>query len=436
MKKNIHSFGRFFRYEHELRSLAWSSDAQSVFKDLDGKTLLPYGKGRSYGDSCLNDGQILLDMSLLNKVVFFDKDSGVITCEAGFTIGSLIELVSPFGWFVPVSPGTKHVTIAGAVANDVHGKNHHVRGSFGNHVVSIKILRSDGEIKTIGPEEPLFFATIGGIGLTGVILEVTLQLIKASSWFDTENIKFSKLEEFYRLSDESERDWEYTVAWIDSTAAGSELGRGVFMRGNHATDPSLPLKSPKPLAAVPVNAPNFLLNTYSVKAFNYAYFNRQLSEQVSSIVHYDSYLYPLDVLDGWNKLYGRRGFFQYQFVIPESEKDVMKDILKVISSSGQGSFLTVLKKFGSSEPVGLMSFPLANGYMLALDFANEGEKTDNLFERLDQMVASAGGRLYPAKDSKMSAKDFSAFYPKLEEFKTYVDPAMSSSFWRRVTGGS
>ena len=432
MSKKPLSFGRYFSYEHEVRPMSWQFQYENIFKDLKGKALLPYGKGRSYGDSCLNENGILLDTSYLNKVTSFDKEKGVITCEAGVTIGQIIDLVSPYGWFVPVSPGTKHVTVAGAAANDVHGKNHHVRGSFGNNVKKLKIFRSDSGLKEVSPDEDLFKATIGGLGLTGVILEVTLKLIKASSWFETENIKFNNLDEFFRISEESERDWEYTVAWVDSTSEGENLGRGIYMRGNHATDPSLPLKTPKPLAGIPFDFPSFALNEYSVKAFNWLYFNKQLSDHETKIVHYEPYLYPLDVLKDWNKIYGKRGFHQYQFVIPVSEKDALKDLFKIISSSGQASFLTVLKRFGEVEPVGMLSFP-EPGYMVALDFADCGEETDKLFKRMDQIVSSVGGRLYPAKDSKMSAKDFKKFYPKLEEFKKHIDPNMSSSFWRRVT---
>ena len=432
MSKKPLSFGRYYKFEHEIKALSWQFEAARKLKECDPlKPLLAYGKGRSYGDSCLNEDGILIDTSYLNKVISFDKENGIINCEAGVTIGQIIDLVSPYGWFVPVSPGTKHVTIAGATANDVHGKNHHVRGSFGNNILSLKLLRSDESISILKPEDKMFEATVGGLGLTGLILEVELKLIKASSWFETENIKFNNLDEFFKISDESERDFEYTVAWIDSCAVGEELGKGIFMRGNHATDPSLPLKTPRPLASVPIEFPNFALNQYSVKAFNWLYYNKQLSDTQKAIVHFEPYLYPLDVLSGWNKIYGKRGFHQYQFVVPEDKKDALRDILNVIASSGQGSFLTVLKKFGDVPPVGMLSFP-SPGYMIALDFADAGEDTDALFARIDSLVVAAGGRLYPAKDSKMRSEDFKVFYPRLEEFKEYIDPRFSSSFWRRM----
>jgi len=436
MIKKPMSFGRYFNFEHEIESLAWQYDAPSFlansFSETGNRKILPYGKGRSYGDSCLNENGTLLCMSHMNKVLAFDKNTGVLTCEAGFTIGEIIRLVSPHGWFVPVSPGTKHVTVGGAVANDVHGKNHHIRGAFGNNISSIKLMTSDGKTHFLKPEDPLFKATVGGIGLTGLILEVTINLIKGSSWFETENIKFEKLEDFFTISDESERDFEYTVAWIDSTAINENLGRGIYMRGNHATDPSLPLKNPRPLFSVPMNLPNFALNQYSVKAFNWLYYNKQFGKRESGIVHFEPYLYPLDVINDWNKIYGKRGFHQYQFVIPEDARNSLKDVFKIIARSGQASFLTVLKKFGDMKPVGMLSFPTP-GYMVALDFANLEEKTDKLFARLDQIIESVGGRLYPAKDSKMSGELFEKFYPNLSEFKKYVDPNFSSSFWRRVT---
>ena len=204
------------------------------------------------------------------------------------------------------------------------------------------------------------------------------------------------------------------------------------MRGNHATDPSLPLKNPRPLFSVPMNLPNFALNHYSVKAFNWLYYNKQFGKRESGIVHFEPYLYPLDVINDWNKIYGKRGFHQYQFVIPEDARNSLKDVFKIIARSGQASFLTVLKKFGDMKPVGMLSFPTP-GYMVALDFANLEEKTDKLFARLDQIIESVGGRLYPAKDSKMSGELLKKFYPNLSEFKKYVDPNFSSSFWRRVT---
>lgn len=429
----MNSFGRTFDYNHEVLVAAWRDEIPSLLESTvsSGKSVLCYGKGRSYGDSCLNGGGTLVDMSFLDRVIRFDAESGLITCEPGVTIGQLIEVASPHGWFVPVTPGTKHVTLGGAVANDVHGKNHHVRGSFGNHVKKLTLLTSDGSCSEIGPGDKLFEATVGGLGLTGIITSVTVQLLHASSWFDTENIKFSGVDEFLEISKESERDWEYTVAWVDTCAVGESLGRGIFMRGNHAVDPSLPLKSVKPLASVPFHFPNFALNEWTVKGFNTLYYVKQFSDRVVSTVHYEPYLYPLDVLGGWNKIYGKRGFYQYQFVIPEHEVDALKDILKIIARSGSSSFLSVLKHFGDVKPAGMLSFA-RKGVMLALDFANEGEKTKKLFQRLDQIVVSVGGRLYPAKDALMRKEDFEVFYPRLEEFRKYKDPAMSSSFWRRV----
>lgn len=428
------SFGNIHNFNHEVIPVTSVQDLKKIFESthLSNKSFLSYGQGRSYGDSCLNQNGTLLDVSFFSNVIEFNKEKGILTCEPGVTIGQVIDLVTPYGWFIPVTPGTKHVTIGGAVANDVHGKNHHIKGSFGNNVISLKLLISSGQEKTLTPPDPLFQATVGGLGLTGVITEITIQLVEANSWFDTENIKFSCLDEFFTLSRESERDWEYTVAWLDTCAKGKNLGKGIFMRGNHAKDPSLPLKNPKPIAKVPMYLPNFVLNQQTIKAFNWLFYNRQLETRQVSTVHYEPYLYPLDILSDWNKVYGRRGFYQYQFVIPEENEGALREILEVITASENSSFLSVLKHFGDIPPPGMLSFA-KKGVMLALDFANLGEKTAKLFERLDHMVVSAKGRLYPAKDSMMKSCDFRTFYPRLEEFLPHKDPKMSSSFWRRVT---
>ena len=431
MSNRHKSFGRFFNYEHEVRYLLWQSEAERIFEGKSSKSFLPYGRGRSYGDCPLNDGGILVDTSFLNRIRSYDKENGQITCEAGVTIGQLLELVTLDGWFVPVAPGTKYVTIGGAVANDIHGKNHNSMGSFGNHVVSIKLLRSDGKTQLITADQPLFFATIGGIGLTGIILEVTFKLLRVSSWFSLEKLKFAKLEDFFRISDESERDWEYTVAWFDMTCTGKNLGRGLFMRANHATDTRLPLRLPKDPFSVSFDCPDFILNKHTVKMFNWIYFNKQFSDLTSEVVHYDSYLFPLDVVSNWNRICGKRGFHQYQFVIPNSAKEVLHDIFKVIAYSEQTSFLSAIKKFGDIKPLGMLSFPMP-GYTVAIDFTDDGNKTSELFKRLDRIVISHGGRIYPAKDSKMCGQDFRLVYNRLGEFQEFIDPKFSSSFWRRV----
>ena len=432
MKTNDYgSWGRFFHYSHDLIQPAWIQDVFRDVKNSKFDTILPYGLGRSYGDSCLNENGTLLDMTGLNRFVSFDRQSGHLRCEAGVTLGDILNLVIPHGWFLPVSPGTKYVTLGGAVANDVHGKNHHVRGTIGSHISWIKLLRTDGTIHELTPEQPLFQATVAGLGLTGIMLEIELKLIKELPWFDTENIKFGGLDEFFQISDESDLSHEYTVAWVDCVSTGKNLGRGIFMRGNHSKDSSLPFKSVTPKLMVPFDFPDFALSKPTIQIFNQLFYHKQVSKSMVATVHYDPFFYPLDKIHDWNKIYGKRGFFQYQFVIPSTEKNALREIFSRIARSGMSSFLAVLKKFGNVPSPGMMSFP-EPGYTLALDFANLGQKTDKLFEILDRIVDDAGGRLYPAKDSKMNEMQFKNYYPQFEKFKPWIDPRISSSFIRRV----
>jgi len=431
------SWGNYPRAQHTVRRLEWRSDAPSSLKPdhIDG-SLLPYAYGRSYGDSCLNDGGTLLDVRALDRLIAFDAHSGVLRAEAGVSLEQVLEFAVPRGWFLPVSPGTRYVSLAGALANDVHGKNHHRAGTFGRHVRAFELLRSDGASLVCSPQEnaELFRATVGGLGLTGLILwvEVALKAIQSTD-FEVENVKFSNLDEFFTLSAESDATHAYTVAWVDCAVTGTKLGRGIFMRGNHTSGGELRVH-PKARLGVPINAPNALLNPLSVRAFNTLYFHKQRAKVVRQRQHYTGFFYPLDAIDQWNKIYGTRGFLQYQFVLPyEGDASAIKEIFQVIAASGMGSFLAVLKMFGDLPSPGMLSFP-RKGVTLALDFPNQGARTLELLERLDDIVRAEGGRLYPAKDARMSARNFQHFYPQWREFAAYVDPRFSSSFWRRVTG--
>ncbi len=399
--------------------------------------VLPFAYGRSYGDSCLNDGGIALDMTHLKRFISFDEDEGLLRCEAGVSLGEILDVIVPRGWFLPVTPGTRFVSVGGAIANDVHGKNHHKAGTFGCHVTQFELLRSNGERLICSPEKncELFRATIGGLGLTGIILWAEFRL-KAiySPFIALERIRYSSLDEFREIAEESDEKFEYTVAWVDCLANGKNLGRGIFMRGNHErskeyASSSLPRKLP---LAVPFDFPSFTLNTLTVKAFNTVYYNAQQSKKVQKVVPYDPFFYPLNSVHHWNRMYGKRGFFQYQCVVPyENGYEVMRDILQRISRSGEGSFLTVLKKFGDVSSPGILSFP-RSGLTLALDFSNNGEKTLRLFKELDTVVRQSGGAIYPAKDARMTAEDFQRYFPQWQEFAQYLDPKFSSSFWRRV----
>lgn len=403
----------------------------------ENQTLLPRGLGRSYGDSCLNEGGSLLLTDKLDHFLSLDPDTGVVEAEAGVALSSLLELAVPRGWFPPVTPGTKHVTLGGAVANDVHGKNHHREGTFGRHVLGFELLRSDGARPWCSREShaDLFRATIGGLGLTGLITRLKLQLKKIHNpWIDEEQIRTRSLGEFFDLADASDHDHEYTVAWIDTLASGDSLGRGIFMRGNHAESGAPPAKPAKAARlSVPLNAPDFLLNRASIKIFNTLYANKVSGERHRQLIHYNGFFYPLDVLGNWNRLYGKRGFFQHQCVVPrDGSGGPIRDILRKISASGESSFLAVLKIFGDLPPEGLLSFPRP-GVTLALDFPNRGPSTTRLMNELDEIVFSNGGALYPAKDARMSPEHFQKSFPSLETFATHIDPRLSSSFYRRVT---
>jgi len=431
---NHESWGRYPRVKQEVHHLHWLHDELPV---RNGTTLLPYGQGRSYGDCCLNDGGIVLSTSKLDRLISFDVEKGILRCEAGVTIEEIIKFSIPRGWFLPVSPGTKYVSIGGAVANDVHGKNHHCDGTFGRHVLSFELLRSDGERLICSPKQnsELFSATIAGLGLTGLILWVEFQLKPVEgSYIDTESIKFSNLSEFFEISSDSDKDYEYTVAWLDCVAAGDMLGRGIFMRGSHSADTraDLPRKPLGGLIGVPFDAPGFILNKWTVKAFNILYYNKQREKFIKKKQHFDPFFYPLDSVSHWNRIYGKRGFFQFQCVV--SSKDDNKATREIITSvveSGRASFLAVMKEFGDIESPGMISFP-REGVTLCLDFPNHGQKTLKLMADLDGLVREHSGAMYPAKDACMLPESFCMYYPRWKEFKEYIDPAFSSSLWRRV----
>ncbi|MCB0333072.1 MAG: FAD-binding oxidoreductase [Bdellovibrionales bacterium] len=428
------SWGRYPRVKQSVFPLSWRHDVSFPEDQL----LLPYGMGRSYGDCCLNDGERILLASGLNKFIDFDETTGVVRCEAGVTLEMLIDFGLPKGWFLPVTPGTKYVSVGGAIANDVHGKNHHRAGTFGCHVRSFELMRSNGDRILCSPEEngELFSATIGGMGLTGLILSVELQLKSVQGpMIDLQSIQFGSLDEFFALSAESDRDFEYTVSWIDCISRGKNLGRGIFMRGNHSVKPG-PLKQNsllKRIATVPIDAPAFLLNRFTMGAFNTVYYHKQREKKASSTVHYDPFFYPLDAVQHWNRIYGRKGFLQFQCVVPQDNKnEAMKHVFDEVVRSGNASFLAVMKEFGDVPSPGMMSFP-RKGITLCLDFPLQGDETLRLMKRLDDMVFEFHGAMYPAKDATMAPEHFRRYYPQWEQFAEFIDPRFSSSFWRRVT---
>jgi FAD/FMN-containing dehydrogenase len=428
------SWGRLPAAQHQV--LHVHSPLQPLPLPTSGGSLLPFGVGRSYGDSCLNDKNALLDTSGLQFFQSFDAENSVLRVEAGVTLAQILALFMPRKRFLPVSPGTKFVTVGGAIANDIHGKNHHRAGSFGNHLRRFELLRSTGERLVCSPTEnsSLFAATIGGLGLTGLITWAEFSLPTVPSpYLHTRSIKFGNIDEFIALSREADRLFEYSVAWVDCVSSGKQLGRGIFMAGNFAeiNRPSRPQRAP---LGVPCDLPSFALNPLSMRLFNTAYYNRQWRKDRPAIQHYEPFFYPLDGVHRWNRIYGKRGFFQYQLVVPMTDGGAaLREIFQRIARSRRASFLAVLKTFGEIRSPGLLSFPRP-GITLALDFPNEGAATLALMRELDAIVFEAHGALYPAKDARMSAALFERSYPQLAEFERWIDPRFSSSLWRRLRG--
>lgn len=397
--------------------------------------VLTYGNGRSYGDACMNRRGTLLDARPMNRVLSFDADTGVLRAEAGILLGDVLEAVVPRGWFLPVSPGTRWVTLGGAIANDVHGKNHHVAGTFGRHVRGLELVRSDARRIVCAPDvEPEWFAaTVGGLGLTGTILWAEIQLIPmANRGITVRTTRFGGLSDFFALSEETNGEYDYTVSWIDCLARGARLGRGRFMAGNHAADGE---RVPRPKSRrldVFVPPPLSLVNRWSARAFNAMY--HRLPAAPRAVVDYEPFFYPLDAISRWNRVYGPKGFYQFQCVVPpEVGEDAIRELLVRIGNHGEASFLVVLKQFGDLPSPGLLSFPRP-GPTLALDFPNRGRSTLDLLATLERITMEAGGAMYPAKDACMSPETFRRSYPRWEELEARRDPAYVSDLWCRVTG--
>jgi FAD/FMN-containing dehydrogenase len=432
--QTIASWGRLSVESHAVVPLRDRTTLRLVLQGREDRGLA-HGNGRSYGDVCLNPGHTLWTTRGLDRFIAFDPTNGVLVCEAGVLLKEIIDVALPHGWFLPVSPGTQFATLGGAIANDVHGKNHHAYGTLGEHVESLVLRRTDGTSIECGPAANRYWfeATVGGLGLTGVIVQARLRLKKVPGpWLNTETLTFASLSDFFSLSAQSERDWEYSVAWIDCVGNRRRHGRGVFFRGNHAkhdaADPRLRERT------LPFSPPMSLINGGSLRLFNAVYFHASKLRTGSKVAHYRSFFYPLDNVLNWNRIYGPKGFYQYQCVVPRPvEQAAMGELLSAIAGSGTGSFLAVLKTFGDRASPGLLSFPMA-GTTLALDFPNLGDRTARLLDRLNAILLAAGGRIYPAKDASMTRELFEKGYPHLAEFMAYRDPRISSAMSRRLMG--
>ncbi|WP_435858551.1 FAD-binding protein [Streptomyces pathocidini] len=408
--------------------------AREAVASVGSRGVIPRGLGRSYGDPAQNCGGTVLDTTGLNHIVEFDTESGLAVCEAGVSLDQLISRGLSAGWFVPVTPGTRQVTVGGAIAADVHGKNHHELGSFGRHVKALRLLTADGTVRDVTPrtEPELFWATVGGMGLTGMILSATVQLIPVeSSLVSVRTDRTPDLDTCMELMADLDAEYPYTVAWLDCLARGRNLGRSVVTCGSFASVEELPeRKRQAPLQfspGKPITAPDVfprqLLNTATVKVFNEFWYRKAPLHKTGQLQSISTFFHPLDALAEWNRVYGHTGMLQYQFVVPFEQADVVRRVLQRISSAGVPSFLTVLKRFGA-ESQGYLSFPKP-GWTLAMDFPTWIPGLSGLLDELDEQILAADGRLYLAKDSRMRPEHLSAMYPRLDRFRALraeVDP--------------
>ena len=433
----LSGWGRTMPSVATLRTV--SSEEEIAAAIAASHAIIARGLGRSYGDPAQVSGGTVL-RSQMSDVGPIDEE-GVLQVGAGASLDQLLAECIPQGWFLPVTPGTRQVTIGGAIAADVHGKNHHVDGSFARHVLAMRIVTPTG-VATISPDEDgeLFWATMGGLGLTGVVASITLKLLK----IDTDQVvvdtqRFANLDEVMSEMTEGDADYRYSVAWVDCMTRGSNLGRAVLTRGDHARASdvdSVSLRAPTAARLkVPFDAPSGLLNPWTIRAFNEAWFRSSPRHQVAKLESFSSFFHPLDGVGDWNRLYGRRGFVQYQFCVPEGSGDTVRRAIEHLASSGLASFLAVLKRFGPSSP-GPLSFPMP-GWTLALDLPVGPATLPQVLDDLDELVLSADGRIYLAKDARLSPEKIRAMYPRLDEFrevKNRVDPEhkLTSDLARRL----
>jgi decaprenylphospho-beta-D-ribofuranose 2-oxidase len=421
MKQPVTNWNNYPVVDAEKFSFDFKDDVKLKIKEMSNLAIR--GNGRCYGDASLSSN--IVSSLRYDKILSFNKETGALSCQSGLLLSDLLQVIVPNGWFLPVTPGTKFITVGGAIASDVHGKNHHVDGSFSRHIVTMSILTGTGEIINCSPNQntDLFWATCGGMGLTGLILEITFRLKKIeTAYIQQKQIKADNLDQVMELFEQYGK-YTYSVAWIDCLKKGKHYGRSILMVGEHASKEILsPDKKAleakeKALFTVPFNFPSFALNSLSVKAFNALYYAKNYKTIMDSIAHYDGFYYPLDSILNWNRIYGSNGFVQYQFVLPLSaSKEGLKDILRRISDKGLGSFLAVLKLFGEQDD--LISFPM-KGYTLALDIPIQKGLFEFLDE-LDKIVADYGGRIYLSKDARMKKEIFWQTYKRATEFNNIL----------------
>ena len=421
MIKRIANWGNYPVVESNVESFVFDAEIDSLV--TKEQSFIPRGNGRCYGDSSL--GEKIISTLKFDKVLSFDATRGIFECQSGITLAQILEIIVPKGWFLPVTPGTKLITVGGAVASNIHGKNHRVAGSFSNHIVDMDVVLASGKTLTCSSSNntDLFDATCGGMGLTGLVSRVKFRLKKIeTSFIKQKQVKAENLEELLNLFD-AYKDYTYAVVWIDCLKRGKYFGRSILTVGEHATLTELSeeqRKNPLQLPLVksfsfPVFLPSWILNTFTVKAFNFLFYKKNLKKEIESIVPYEPVFYQLDAIINWNKIYGKKGFVQYQFVLPLNAKQGLVEILNRISEKGMGSFLTVLKVLGKQES--MISF-CKEGYTLALDFPIRKGLFEFLDE-LDEILLKYNGRIYLTKDARMKAKMMQG-YPQLEKFKAIV----------------
>lgn len=403
--------------------------------DPGGRSFLAYGNGRSYGDSCQAHSGTVVDMRGMSRILSFDAGTGLLEAEAGALVSDIIAFAAPHGFFPAVVPGTQFVTLGGAIANDIHGKNHHRRGSFGGHVEALRLLRSDGRVRqcSTSSEPRLFAATIGGMGLTGLILSATIRLMRVPSLDVAETVsRFRDLGEYFDLAEAADAANEYAVAWIDQLATGRRSGRGLLLTGNHAPQGGGAARARRPALSVPFRPPVSVLNRAFLSVFNTAYHWRKGRGSGVRQTPCQSFFFPLDGVGNWNRLYGPHGLFQHQSVMPfATAREAIPEMLAATRKARQGSFLTVLKRFGDVASPAILSFPRP-GYTLTLDFPNGGEPTLALLDELDRITVAAGGAVNPYKDARMSPETFAASFPNWRELESMRDPSFLSAFWART----
>ncbi|MER7898491.1 FAD-binding oxidoreductase [Streptomyces sp. NPDC096046] len=399
-------------------------EAAAAVRDCGARGGIPRGLGRAYGDAAQNAGGSVLDMTALDRVHAIDAADGTVLCDAGVSLHRLMEVLLPLGWFVPVTPGTRYVTVGGAIGADIHGKNHHVSGSFARHVLALELLTADGEIRTVIPGTPLFDATAGGMGLTGVILTATIRLQPVeTSLVSVDTERATDLDDLMARLAATDHRYRYSVAWIDLLARGASTGRAVLTRGDHAPADALPARLRRdPLAfrtsrlpAAPALLPEGLLSRTTVGLFNELWYRKAPRARTGRLQRISAFFHPLDGVPHWNRVYGRGGFVQYQFVVGHGREDALRRIVRRISERRCPSFLAVLKRFGESDP-GWLSFPVP-GWTLALDIPAGLPGLGAFLDELDEEVAAAGGRVYLAKDARLRPELLATMYPRLDDFR-------------------